>query len=213
MNRVLQPLLVIAVGCVVVACGSATATPTVAPATPPASSPEVASAPPPSAPAPSPTSVPTSEPTTTPAPVASPVAVIPLCNPAHLAARITRWDAGQGHRTANVEVTNTASATCKIRALDQAQLVDGHGSVIINGQLPVASKLLVMAPGSVLSTLVDADNYCGPAPIAPVKVAFIYPGGVGRFVATPFSPTDLSGVPPCMGAGSGAAIVMQPWAP
>jgi hypothetical protein len=85
--------------------------------------------------------------------------------------------------------------------------------VIINGEPPVASEFLVMTPGSVLTTLVDADNYCGPAPIAPVTVAFIYPGGVGRFVATPLSKTDLSGVPPCMGAGSGAAIAMHPWAP
>jgi hypothetical protein len=136
-----------------------------------------------------------------------------LCNPAHLAARITRWDAGQGHRTANVEVTNAASATCKIRALDRPQLVDGHGSVIVDGTEPAASAFLVMTPGSVLTTLVDDDNYCGPAPNAPVTVAFIYPGGVGRFVATPFSPTDLSGVPPCNGPGVSATVTMLPWAP
>jgi hypothetical protein len=47
-----------------------------------------------------------------------------------------------------------------------------------------------------------------------VSVAFIYPGGVGRFVATPLSPTDLSGVPPCFGApGSAGAISMLPWGP
>jgi hypothetical protein len=210
MNRALPRLLAIPLALIVAACGTATIPPTAAPSATPST---VSSATPSSAPAASPTFNPTSEPTTTPAPLASPVAVIPLCSPSHLAARITRWDAGQGHRTANVEVTNTASTTCKIRALDQAQLVDGHGSVIINGQLPAASKFLIMAPGSVLTTLVDADNYCGPAPIAPVKVAFIYPGGVGRFIATALSPTDLSGVPPCMGAGSGAHVEMQPWAP
>jgi hypothetical protein len=210
MKRAMPWLPAIALGLVAVACNPTTIPPTAALSGIPS---EVPSAAPASAPVPSPTFVPTSEPTATPAPSASPVAVVPLCSPSHLAARITRWDAGQGHRTANVEVTNTASATCKIRALDQAQLVDGHGSVIINGQLPAASKFLVMAPGGVLTTLVDADNYCGPAPIAPVTVAFIYPGGVGRFIATPLSKTDLSGVPPCLGAGSGARVEMQPWAP
>jgi hypothetical protein len=211
MNRAMTPWLsAITFGLIVLACNPTTIPPTAAPSAIPS---EVPSAAPESAPVPSPTFVPTSEPAATAAPSASPVAAVPLCSPSHLAARITRWDAGQGHRTANVEVTNTASATCKIRGLDQAQLVDGHGSVIINGQLPVASTFLVMAPGSVLATLVDADNYCGPAPIAPVTVAFIYPGGVGRFVATPVSKNDLSGVPPCLGAGSGARVEMQPWAP
>ena len=69
-----------------------------------------------------------------------------------------------------------------------------------------------MAPGSVLKTLVDAANYCGPVPVAPVTVAFIYPGGVGRFVATPLSPTDTTGVPPCFGTQAGD-LGMLPWGP
>jgi hypothetical protein len=119
-----------------------------------------------------------------------------------------------GNRTAHVEVTNTDSATCHIRKLDRPQLVDGHGSVIINGLAPAASSFISIAPGGVLKTLVNTANYCGPDPVAPVRVAFIYPGGVGRFVATALSPTDLSGVPPCNGApGSAGDITMQPWAP
>jgi hypothetical protein len=156
---------------------------------------------------PAPTLAPTS------APTATPVAAIPLCSPSHLAARITAWDSGAGNRTAHVEVTNTAATTCHIRKLDRPQLVDGHGSVIINGAAPVASSFITITPGGVLKTLVNDSNYCGPAPVAPVTVAFIYPGGVGRFVATALSPTDLSGVPPCFGEPDSAVITMLPWAP
>jgi Protein of unknown function (DUF4232) len=160
----------------------------------------------------SPSEIPTPKPT--PVPTASPVAAIPLCNPAKLAARITAWDSGAGHRTAHVEVTNTAGSTCHIRKLDRPQLIDGHGSVLIDGAVPAGSTFMTITPGGVVKTLVDDDNYCGPTPVAPVSVAFIYPGGVGRFVATPLSPTDLSGVPPCLGApGSAGAISMLPWGP
>jgi len=162
---------------------------------------------------PSPSPLPTATPTPTPAPTATPVAAIPVCNATRLAARITAWDAGAGQRVAHVEVTNTASATCRIRALDQPQLVDGPGAVLINGAVPAASSFRTLTPGAVLKTLVEDSNYCGPAPVAPVSVAFVYPGGAGRFVATPLSPTDTSGVPPCFGApGSAGSITMQPWA-
>ncbi len=153
-------------------------------------------------------------PTATPLPTATSVAAIPLCSPAKLAARITAWDAGMGNRTAHVEVTNTDSAACHIRKLDRPQLVDGHGSVIMNGLPPIASSFITINPGGILKTLVNASNYCGPDPLAPVSVAFIYPGGVGRFVATPLSQTDVSGVPPCNGApGSAGQITMLAWAP
>ena len=60
----------------------------------------------------------------------------------------------------------------------------------------------------------QAGNYCGPAPAAPVTVAFVLAGGTGRVVALPFSATDTSGVPPCLGApGSAGNIEMHPWAP
>jgi hypothetical protein len=161
-----------------------------------------------------PVSSPTAPPIATPTPTASPVAAIPLCSPAKLAARITAWDAGMGNRTAHVEVTNTDTKACHIRKLDRPQLIDGHGSVIMNGLAPIASTFITITSGGVLKTLVNASNYCGPDPVAPVSVAFIYPGGVGRFVATALSPTDLSGVPPCNGApGSAGDITMLPWGP
>ena len=66
------------------------------------------------------------------------------------------------------------------------------------------------APGAVVTTLVQASNYCGPAPAAPVSVAFVVPEG--RTVATPASPTDTT-LPPCNGApDSPGSIEMHPWA-
>ena len=97
-------------------------------------------------------------------------------------------------------------------ALDRPQLVDGSGAVLIDGDPPAASSDLTLPAGAVLTTDVDTSNYCGPDPVAPVSVAFVFPGGSVRFVATPLSPTDTSGVPPCFGSpGSAGVITMTGW--
>lgn len=136
------------------------------------------------------------------------------CDPAVLAARITRWEAGAGHRFASVELTNAGDVSCTIHALSQPQLVDRSGSVLIDGAPPAPSAALTIAPGGILKTTVQVANYCGPAAVPPVTVAFIFPGGLGRIVAAPTSPTRYDGSPPCLGEpGSAGEIEMQPWAP
>jgi hypothetical protein len=151
----------------------------------------------------------TAAPSTSPTPAAPAVAP---CTPATLAARITLWEGAAGHRIAHVELTNTAAAPCTLQAVQVPQLVDGNGAVLIQGPPPASpDPILTVGPGGVLKTLVQDGNYCGPAPKAPVSVAFVLANG-GRFVATPFSPTDAT-LPPCNGAGSPADISMQPWAP
>jgi len=121
------------------------------------------------------------------------------------------WEGAAGHRIAHVEMTNSGSDPCTLPTLARPQLVDGRGSVLINGSEPASSDLLSVDPGAVLTTLVQDGNYCGPAPVAPVSVAFVVPEG--RIVATPASPTDVT-LPPCLGApGSAGTIEMQPWAP
>jgi hypothetical protein len=145
----------------------------------------------------------------TPAP--SPTAVEP-CKPANLDARITLWEGAMGQRIAHVELTNTGFSACVVQSKARPQLVDGNRSILIDGAAPAApDPFLTVAPGGVLKTLVQDGNYCGPAPVAPVSVAFVLSDG-SRFVATPLSPTDAT-VPPCNGAGSAADIEMQPWAP
>lgn len=160
---------------------------------------------------PSPSASPTAVPTPTPTQTATEVPSIGPCAPADLAPRITMWEGAAGHRIAHVEMTSTSSDPCTLPTLARPQLVDGRGSVLINGSEPASSDLLTVAPGAVLATLVQDGNYCGPEPVAPVSVAFVLPEG--RIVATPASPTDAT-VPPCLGApGSAGTIEMQPWAP
>ena len=149
----------------------------------------------------------TARPTATPLPTAEPTPG--ACDASTLAARITSWGGAAGNRIADVELTNAGTGTCTLRAMDRPQLVDGAGSVLIDGSTPTSKTLVTVAPGDVVKTMVSASNYCGPAASAPVSVAFVFSGG-GRIVATPFSPTDTT-VPPCNGAGSRASISMHPW--
>jgi hypothetical protein len=154
--------------------------------------------------------------TTNPTPTATataPAAAGP-CDPNMLAARITQWQGAAGHRIASVELTNKGSGDCTVDALSQPQLVDGNGAVLIDSAAPAASAALTITPGGVLHTLVQDGNYCGPAPVAPVTVAFVFAPGLGRIIAAPLTATDTTGVPPCNGApGSAGDIEMQPWSP
>jgi hypothetical protein len=157
-------------------------------------------------PTPSPTPSPTPTPTPTPKP--TPVAA---CDTNNLAARITMWEGAAGNRIGHVELTNTGPTACTLRTLERPQLVDGHGSVLINGTNPTSTKTVVVAPGGVLKTLVDDANYCGPDPVPPVSIAFVFASG-SRIVASPLSPTDAT-VPPCNGSpGSAGEITMHAWA-
>jgi Domain of unknown function (DUF4232) len=147
-----------------------------------------------------------------PTPVGS-ASTVP-CDPADLAARITLWDGAAGHRIATVELTNAGPAECGLDTLDRVQLVDGDDAVLIDGEAPPAGDILSLSPDDTVATLVLDGNYCGPTPVAPVTVAFVLPGGVGRVVAAPLSPTDVEGVPPCSTApGTAGSIEMHPWTP
>lgn len=142
----------------------------------------------------------------------TPVPTIGLCLPSDLSARITMWDGATGHRIATVELRNAGSSACLWPTLDQPQLIDGSGAILISGAVAAAGEVLNLAPGDVVTTLVQDANYCRPAPIAPVTVAFVMPGGAGRVVAAPVSATDFEGIPPCnSSAGSPGDIEMHPW--
>jgi hypothetical protein len=191
------PLAALALGALLL--GGCQAPATQVPATPSATTPEA---------------TPSATASTTASAAATAPATPGPCDTATLAARITQWEGAAGHRIASVELTNTGSAECTVAALLQPQLVDGNGAVLIDSPAPAASADLSVTPGGVLKTLVQDGNYCGPAPVAPVSVAFVFPGGLGRIVATPLSSTDTTGVPPCLGApGSAGDIEMQPLAP
>ena len=155
----------------------------------------------------------TDEPTSSDAPTPTPIAGNGFCDPADLYAEIISWDAGAGHRTASVQLTNIGDVTCKIHSVAKPQLVGGDGAMLMEGKTPTSTAVLTLAPNDVVTTMVQDANYCGSAPVAPVTVAFVFPSGEGRVIANPVSPGDVDGVPPCNGAGSGGQIEMQPWAP
>ena len=136
------------------------------------------------------------------------------CDATNLVARVIRWDGAAGSRIATVDLANAGTAPCVTFTLARPQLLDGGGTILIDGGQPAASEPLLVQPGARLTTEVRTSNYCGPNPIAPVTVAFIMPEGLGRVVAVPTAATDISGLPPCNGsAGSPGSIDMQPWTP
>jgi hypothetical protein len=148
---------------------------------------------------------PTPDPTATSEPTPGP------CEPASLATRIVSWEGAAGHRIGQIELTNAGPRPCIVATMARPQLVDGRGAILIDGSSPITTDLLTVAPGDVLTTLVQDGNYCGSVPVAPVTVAFDLGDG-SRIVAAPFSATDAT-VPPCLGAATPATIEMQPWAP
>ena len=160
----------------------------------------------------SPTTSPTSAPTSPPPATASPSPAAASCTAAQLVAKVQQWEGAAGHRIATVELTNSGAA-CALASLDQPQLVDGVDTILIDGATPAAPGTVMFAAGGKLHTLVQDGNYCGPAPIVPVTVAFVLPGGVGRIVAAPVTPEDTGGVPPCNGPSQPGDIEMHPWGP
>jgi uncharacterized protein DUF4232 len=160
-----------------------------------------------------PTATPSATTVETPAATVTPVPTLGPCAPANVAVRIFLWEGAAGQRTAQLESTNIGSNPCTLEALERPQLIDGPppGAVLIDGTTPTTTHLLTLEPGDVVKTLVQVGNYCGPAPVAPVSIAFI-PREGARFIATPPTPTDVT-IPPCLGSGQPATIGMQPWAP
>ncbi len=134
------------------------------------------------------------------------------CAPEDVDARITMWEGAAGSRIATVNLASVGSTPCDLETVAKPRLVDGGGNVLIDGSTPSAPTSIRLAPGDVLGTLVQASNYCGPAPEPPVSVAFATSDGAS-IVATPLSATDAM-LPPCNGGpGSAGTIEMQPWRP
>lgn len=173
------------------------------------------------APTPTPTSQPSPAaptpalPTATPAPLptvppATQAPAVGGCYATELSAAITSWDGAAGSRIATVVLTNGGSP-CTFPTRTQPELLDASGAGLIFGA-PVTSSPTVSIPSNGhLTTMVEASNYCGPTPVAPVTVAFVLADGT-QIVATPDTRKgDVDGVPPCMGSTQPATIQMQAW--
>lgn len=156
-----------------------------------------------------PTLAPTTAPVVTPAPT---VGGLEACAPGTLSMRVLSWTGAAGQRDASLQLTNTGSTACTFSSVTKPELVDGTGKILIAGASAAGGTALTLAAGTSLSSMAQDSNYCGPAPAAPITVAIVLPGGE-RVVATPASPTDTMGLPPCMGPAGAAYIQMQAWQP
>ena len=138
---------------------------------------------------------------------------VPACVGGHLSARIASWQGAAGSRIADVRIVNTSFTPCVLRNYPRVRLVSASGAVMINGAAASTTAAThLLAPLGFLRTEVSDSNYCGPAFVKPVTLAFILPGALGRVVAMPVSATDAGGVPPCNGAaGSAGHISMHAW--
>ncbi len=187
-----------------------TSTPAESPSTAPDTATPIVTTPPTAPITPSPTPL-------KPTPNASPA----FCKTSQLTAYIDLsgglyWSGAAGSESANFSLKNTSSAACLVRTKAQPQLVNGDGKILITGAKPAASAALSLAPGATLNTMVQTSNLCDAPPIvAPVRVAFSLSGGFARVVASPASPSDTGGIPPCNGSPTvpSGSISMHDWAP
>jgi len=122
------------------------------------------------------------------------------------------WGGAAGQRIATLKLTNSSAVACTFPSLTRPELLDGTNRVLLEGAKPGAAKQLTLAPGKSLGSMAQAGNYCGPMPAAPVTVAIVLADGQ-RVIGTPVTATDVTGVPPCNGAGSPGYIEMQAWVP
>jgi hypothetical protein len=153
-------------------------------------------------------------------PSPSPSAPVTGCPGADLEGRILGWQGAAGSRIADIEITNMAASSCLVRGTPGLQLVDARGRVLIDsktagpsGEPHVTSTdpRFELTPGAHLRTMVEASNYCGPAPSSPIDIAFTLPSGGGRFVAMPGpGVSSAEAVPPCMGS-VGGQLAMNGW--
>jgi len=171
-------------------------------------------------PTPEPTPSPTDTPTPTPRPTPTPAPTIGPCPGTNLSVSIvangaSAWQSGSGHAMADFTVKNIGSSQCTMQSKSQPVLLNGDTTILIMGSGPGSVPLLNLAPGASVKASVQTSNLCAaPAIIAPVQVGFIM-SGTGLVIASPASPSDIGGVPPCTGDNSIASgtIQMTSWAP
>jgi Protein of unknown function (DUF4232) len=183
-------------------------TATSTPATPPTAAPTTAPTAPPVAP-------PAATPKPTPTPL--PALAIGLCTGAQLHLSITSWvgDPGAGIVYAHVTATNASSASCSMRGMSEAQILNASGAVIADagsGAAKVQSSdpVYALAPNGTANTIIQWGNWCKSAPSQNLKVAVVEPFGLGRVV----SPANgVGNVPTCYASASATVVSSEAWTP
>jgi hypothetical protein len=223
-SRSLALAVIAAIG--IAGCSSAVATPTATPtptATATATPAATATATPTSAATDTPTPAPTAAPATdTPAVTKAPSTPLPpiaigLCTGAQLKLTITSWiwDSGGGIEYAHLTATNVSSATCTMRGVSEAQILNGSGVVIASAGSAAAKVTLsdpayAIAPNGTINTITQWKNWCKSAPSQQIRVAMVEPFGLGRIVA---APVGVAPVPSCEASSTATTVSSEAWLP
>src|SRR5262245_34158447 len=101
----------------------------------PTPAPSVEATPAPAIPAP-PTPEPSQVAAATPLPSPSSTPELAACTGRALVPQITMWGGAAGSRVADVQLTNTSDSACLISTVNRVQLVDGDGTVLVDGRIP-----------------------------------------------------------------------------
>lgn len=150
----------------------------------------------------------------TPEPSSTAVAGPVACQVGDLKGSILGWQGAAGSRIADVEVRNTGSAACELRATG-LQLIDGTGHVLIDSAAasskPSLGKAVLVAAGARVTTEVRVANYCGSDGTLPIAIGIeVAPGGARLLVKPAAGVSSSEAVPPCMGS-VGPTIDMNGW--
>jgi hypothetical protein len=156
--------------------------------------------------------------------LSSPVAALTPAGPclaSQLRAQMSDWEGGVGSRFDRVVLTNRSAAPCFLQGTPRTQLIDATGRVLLDSAAAGPSGAahvgphdprVVIAAGAAARIDVITNNYCGPTPAQPVRLALTLPGAGGRVVgAVGPSGGFVDDVPPCFGPTAPGAILTNGW--
>ena len=142
-----------------------------------------------------------------------------LCTSAALEIALTpqnggAWQTATDKKTAVFTLTNRGKTACDVKAMSQPELVNGDGTILLMGAAAPDSETIFVGSGDSLHTTVSVRNLCGKTTlIAPLRIAFVFPGAGDPIIAMPADVNDLGANPGCQGDPNttSGAVEMQAW--
>ncbi len=160
----------------------------------------------------------------TPITVTPPPGLAP-CVATDLKGELSGWGAAAGTTYFRLHVTNASKGTCYLQGTPGAQVLDGHGQVVLDGTKAVGAvpgrpsvaggdPVGVLTAGASTDVPIGWSDWCGPAISGPFSFAVVLPRDGGRLVAS-WAP----GIPPldrpvtCMGGATSEVFANGPFQP
>jgi hypothetical protein len=155
--------------------------------------------------------------TTSPSPsspsAASPSLAAPsggdACARAGVAATSGGWGGGAGSRGADVQVTNTGGAPCRLPPRPAVVLLDANGVSVLQSTPAVGGEPITLAPGGAASFSFITANWCDPAVALPVRPSVVLTAEAVAISDLPVATID--DLPACIGEGQPATISATDW--